>query len=47
MKTEKSYFEILSDLYSQIESDPIPANDKKFILDMISRLLVKLYKYSY
>lgn len=44
---ELSYVDQLSKLYSDIESDVcIPNYKKKEILDMISRLMAKLWKYS-
>lgn len=47
MKTEMSYVDLLNKLYDDVESDNIPEKDKKQILDMIARLLAKLWKYSH
>lgn len=41
-----SYLDILNKLYDDIESDNIPEKDKKRILDMVARLMTKLWKYS-
>lgn len=47
MKTEMTYMEILNKLYDDVKSDVcIPENKRKIILEMISRLMAKLWKYS-
>ena len=47
METELTYVDLLSKLYENVESDVcIPEHKRKEILEMISRLEAKLWKYS-
>jgi GTP-sensing pleiotropic transcriptional regulator CodY len=47
MKTEMTYLELLNKLADDIESDVcIPEHKRKIILEMIARLMAKLFKYS-
>ena len=47
MKTEMTYMELLNKLYDAVESDVcMPNSQRKIILEMISRLMTKLFKYS-
>lgn len=44
---EMSYVDLLSKLYDDVESNvAIPAKKKKAILEMISRLMARLFQYS-
>lgn len=44
---EESYLDLIAKLRASVESDYIPHREKKEILDMISRLEFKLWKYSH
>lgn len=46
MKNEKTYFEIMNELYEMIESDNIPKNDKEEIMETMNSLQDMLWKYS-
>ena len=44
---ELSYIDLLVKLNNDVESDIIPEKEKKEILNLISQLELKLWKYSY
>lgn len=44
---EMSYVDLLLKLRKDVESDPIPGKEKADILNLISELEFKLWKYSY
>lgn len=47
MLDEMSYIDLLNKLYDDVESDiAIPERKRKEILEMISRLEARLFKYS-
>lgn len=46
MKNEKTYFEIMNELYEMIETDNIPKNDKEEIMETMNSLQDMLWKYS-
>ena len=46
MNNEKTYLEMLNELYEMIETDNIPKNDKDRIIIMIKGLHEILWKYS-
>lgn len=47
MKEEQTYVDLLSKLYDDVESNAaIPEPKRKEILEMISRLMARLWKYS-
>lgn len=44
---EMSYMDLLNKLYDDVESDTcMPESRRKEVLEMISRLMAKLFKYS-
>ena len=43
---EKSYFDILNELYEMIETDNIPKNEKEEIMETVNSLKDMLWKYS-
>lgn len=46
MKTEKTYLEMLNELYEAIETDCIPENDKEEIMETMNSLRDMLWDYS-
>ena len=44
---ELSYIDLLVKLNNDVENDIIPEKEKKEILNLISQLELKLWKYSY
>lgn len=43
---EKTYVDILNELYEMIETDNIPKNDKEEIMETVNSLQDMLWKYS-
>ena len=47
MQKEMTYMELLNKLYDDVESDVcIPEHKRNEILEMLSRLMARLFKYS-